>query len=109
MLGRRQPPPLSPHCWLPSQSFTGAAQDGGGHGALGEAWVCSGNGCAGGAPCGTPWRCPLSSVPMGPCLRCAASAAGLRIRLFNFSLKLLTCLLYIVRVLLDNPEEGIGW
>ncbi|KFP20693.1 Potassium channel subfamily T member 1, partial [Egretta garzetta] len=32
----------------------------------------------------------------------------LRIRLFNFSLKLLTCLLYIVRVLLDNPEEGIG-
>lgn len=37
------------------------------------------------------------------------SAAGLRIRLFNFSLKLLTCLLYIVRVLLDNPEEGIGW
>ncbi|NWQ84128.1 KCNT1 protein, partial [Columbina picui] len=34
--------------------------------------------------------------------------AGLRIRLFNFSLKLLTCLLYIVRVLLDSPEEGIG-
>ena len=46
---------------------------------------------------------------MGPCLCCAASAAGLTIRLFNFSLKLLTCLLYIVRVLLDNPEEGIGW
>uniref|UniRef100_A0A8C5NKR7 Potassium sodium-activated channel subfamily T member 1 n=1 Tax=Junco hyemalis TaxID=40217 RepID=A0A8C5NKR7_JUNHY len=35
--------------------------------------------------------------------------SSLRIRLFNFSLKLLTCLLYIVRVLLDNPEEGIGW
>lgn len=34
---------------------------------------------------------------------------GLRIRLFNFSLKLLTCLLYIVRVLLDNPAQGIGW
>eukprot|EP00075_Anas_platyrhynchos_P037728 XP_027326981.1 potassium channel subfamily T member 1 isoform X8 [Anas platyrhynchos] len=34
--------------------------------------------------------------------------SSLRIRLFNFSLKLLTCLLYIVRVLLDNPEEGIG-
>jgi hypothetical protein len=34
---------------------------------------------------------------------------GLRIRLFNFSLKLLTCLLYIVRVLLDNPDMGIGW
>uniref|UniRef100_A0A8C0UHW1 Potassium sodium-activated channel subfamily T member 1 n=1 Tax=Cyanistes caeruleus TaxID=156563 RepID=A0A8C0UHW1_CYACU len=33
--------------------------------------------------------------------------SSLRIRLFNFSLKLLTCLLYIVRVLLDNPEEGI--
>lgn len=35
--------------------------------------------------------------------------AGLRIRLFNFSLKLLTCLLYIVRVLLDDPALGIGW
>ncbi|XP_026513077.1 potassium channel subfamily T member 1 isoform X4 [Terrapene carolina triunguis] len=35
--------------------------------------------------------------------------SSLRIRLFNFSLKLLTCLLYIVRVLLDNPAEGIGW
>ncbi|KAH1179425.1 hypothetical protein KIL84_022008, partial [Mauremys mutica] len=34
--------------------------------------------------------------------------SSLRIRLFNFSLKLLTCLLYIVRVLLDNPAEGIG-
>uniref|UniRef100_A0A8D0MVQ5 RCK N-terminal domain-containing protein n=1 Tax=Sus scrofa TaxID=9823 RepID=A0A8D0MVQ5_PIG len=34
--------------------------------------------------------------------------AGLRIRLFNFSLKLLTCLLYIVRVLLDDPALGIG-
>ncbi|MGH0156900.1 UNVERIFIED_CONTAM: hypothetical protein FKN15_032562 [Acipenser sinensis] len=34
---------------------------------------------------------------------------GLRIRLFNFSLKLLSCLLYIVRVLLDDPTEGIGW
>lgn len=37
------------------------------------------------------------------------SPAGLRIRLFNFSLKLLTCLLYIVRVLLDDPALGIGW
>lgn len=46
-------------------------------------------------------RCLPHTVP--------PSAAGLRIRLFNFSLKLLTCLLYIVRVLLDNPEEGIGW
>ncbi|XP_067825534.1 potassium channel subfamily T member 1 [Heptranchias perlo] len=34
--------------------------------------------------------------------------SSLRIRLFNFSLKLLTCLLYIVRVLLDHPTEGIG-
>ncbi|XP_066569146.1 potassium channel subfamily T member 1 [Amia ocellicauda] len=31
--------------------------------------------------------------------------SSLRIRLFNFSLKLLTCLLYIVRVLLDDPKE----
>ncbi|XP_068964457.1 potassium channel subfamily T member 1 isoform X6 [Petaurus breviceps papuanus] len=35
--------------------------------------------------------------------------SSLRIRLFNFSLKLLTCLLYIVRVLLDDPVQGIGW
>ena len=35
-----------------------------------------------------------------PCLRCSA---GLRIRVFNFSLKLLTCLLYIIRVMTDNP------
>ncbi|XP_058861402.1 potassium channel subfamily T member 1-like isoform X2 [Acipenser ruthenus] len=34
--------------------------------------------------------------------------SSLRIRLFNFSLKLLSCLLYIVRVLLDDPTEGIG-
>ncbi|KAL1786602.1 potassium channel subfamily T member 1 isoform X3 [Sigmodon hispidus] len=34
--------------------------------------------------------------------------SSLRIRLFNFSLKLLTCMLYIVRVLLDNPDQGIG-
>uniref|UniRef100_A0A5F8GR08 Potassium sodium-activated channel subfamily T member 1 n=1 Tax=Monodelphis domestica TaxID=13616 RepID=A0A5F8GR08_MONDO len=35
--------------------------------------------------------------------------SSLRIRLFNFSLKLVTCLLYIVRVLLDDPVQGIGW
>ncbi|XP_069333212.1 potassium channel subfamily T member 1 isoform X5 [Eulemur rufifrons] len=35
--------------------------------------------------------------------------SSLRIRLFNFSLKLLTCLLYILRVLLDDPALGIGW
>ncbi|XP_040818796.1 potassium channel subfamily T member 1 isoform X7 [Ochotona curzoniae] len=35
--------------------------------------------------------------------------SSLRIRVFNFSLKLLTCLLYIVRVLLDDPGQGIGW
>ncbi|XP_040818791.1 potassium channel subfamily T member 1 isoform X3 [Ochotona curzoniae] len=34
--------------------------------------------------------------------------SSLRIRVFNFSLKLLTCLLYIVRVLLDDPGQGIG-
>ncbi|XP_053725847.1 potassium channel subfamily T member 1-like isoform X4 [Synchiropus splendidus] len=31
--------------------------------------------------------------------------SSLRIRLFNFSLKILTCVLYIVRVSLDNPKE----
>lgn len=31
--------------------------------------------------------------------------AGLRVRMFNFALKVLSCLLYIVRVLLDNPQE----
>ncbi|XP_069097743.1 potassium channel subfamily T member 1 isoform X2 [Pleurodeles waltl] len=34
--------------------------------------------------------------------------SSLRIRLFNFSMKLLSCLLYIVRVSLDDPTEGIG-
>ncbi|MFT7815483.1 potassium channel subfamily T member 1 isoform X1, partial [Arapaima gigas] len=32
--------------------------------------------------------------------------SSLRIRIFNFSLKLLTCLLYIVRVMLDDPTQG---
>uniref|UniRef100_A0A4W3K5S7 Potassium sodium-activated channel subfamily T member 2 n=1 Tax=Callorhinchus milii TaxID=7868 RepID=A0A4W3K5S7_CALMI len=35
--------------------------------------------------------------------------SSLRIRLFNFSLKLLSCLLYIIRVLLDDPRERNGW
>ncbi|KAM6124007.1 potassium channel subfamily T member 2 isoform 3-T3 [Pterocles gutturalis] len=35
--------------------------------------------------------------------------SSLRIRLFNFSLKLLSCFLYIVRVLLDDPAQGLGW
>ncbi|XP_065265346.1 potassium channel subfamily T member 2 isoform X4 [Emys orbicularis] len=35
--------------------------------------------------------------------------SSLRIRLFNFSLKLLSCLLYIIRVLLDDPTQGHGW
>ncbi|XP_045890092.1 potassium channel subfamily T member 1 [Micropterus dolomieu] len=34
--------------------------------------------------------------------------SSLRIRLFNFSLKILTCALYIVRVSLDNPKESNG-
>uniref|UniRef100_A0A673A336 Potassium channel, subfamily T, member 1 n=1 Tax=Sphaeramia orbicularis TaxID=375764 RepID=A0A673A336_9TELE len=32
--------------------------------------------------------------------------SSLRIRVFNFSLKLLTCLLYIIRVMTDNPVQG---
>ncbi|XP_068430160.1 potassium channel subfamily T member 2-like isoform X3 [Clinocottus analis] len=32
--------------------------------------------------------------------------SSLRIRVFNFSLKLLTCLLYIIRVVTDNPAHG---
>ncbi|XP_043967990.1 potassium channel subfamily T member 2 isoform X13 [Gambusia affinis] len=32
--------------------------------------------------------------------------SSLRIRLFNFALKILTCVLYIVRVSLDNPTEN---
>ncbi|KAM3838690.1 potassium channel subfamily T member 2 isoform 3-T3 [Vipera latastei] len=35
--------------------------------------------------------------------------SSLRIRLFNFSLKLLSCMLYIVRVLLDDPYRQHGW
>ncbi|KAM9620836.1 potassium channel subfamily T member 2 isoform 2-T2 [Morphnus guianensis] len=34
--------------------------------------------------------------------------SSLRIRLFNFSLKLLSCFLYIIRVLLDDPTQGFG-
>ncbi|XP_077188823.1 potassium channel subfamily T member 2 isoform X5 [Paroedura picta] len=34
--------------------------------------------------------------------------SSLRIRLFNFSLKLLSCFLYIVRVLLDDPSREHG-
>ncbi|XP_047184875.1 potassium channel subfamily T member 1 isoform X5 [Scophthalmus maximus] len=34
--------------------------------------------------------------------------SSLRIRLFNFSLKILTCVLYIVRVSLDDPKEVNG-
>uniref|UniRef100_H3DN32 Potassium sodium-activated channel subfamily T member 1 n=1 Tax=Tetraodon nigroviridis TaxID=99883 RepID=H3DN32_TETNG len=32
--------------------------------------------------------------------------SSLRIRVFNFSLKLLTCLLYMIRVVTDNPAQG---
>uniref|UniRef100_A0A673YZ14 Potassium sodium-activated channel subfamily T member 1 n=1 Tax=Salmo trutta TaxID=8032 RepID=A0A673YZ14_SALTR len=37
--------------------------------------------------------------------------SSLRIRLFNFSLKLLTCALYVIRVALDDPEQvtGVPW
>nr|XP_020024150.1 potassium channel subfamily T member 2 isoform X3 [Castor canadensis] len=35
--------------------------------------------------------------------------SSLRIRLFNFSLKLLSCLLYIIRVLLESPSQGSEW
>ncbi|CAH2312481.1 potassium channel subfamily T member 2 isoform X1 [Pelobates cultripes] len=35
--------------------------------------------------------------------------SSLRIRLFNFSLKLLSCMLYIVRVLLDHPSNDTSW
>ncbi|XP_037340023.2 potassium channel subfamily T member 2 isoform X1 [Pungitius pungitius] len=34
--------------------------------------------------------------------------SSLRIRVFNFSLKLLTCLLYIIRVVTDNPAQAAG-
>uniref|UniRef100_A0A3Q0SQL1 Potassium sodium-activated channel subfamily T member 2b n=1 Tax=Amphilophus citrinellus TaxID=61819 RepID=A0A3Q0SQL1_AMPCI len=33
--------------------------------------------------------------------------SSLRVRMFNFALKVLSCLLYIVRVLLDNPQEKL--
>ncbi|KAM8814819.1 potassium channel subfamily T member 2 isoform 4-T4 [Rhynchonycteris naso] len=35
--------------------------------------------------------------------------SSLRIRLFNFSLKVLSCLLYIIRVLLEKPSQGDEW
>ena len=52
---------------------------------------------------------PSRSRSPDRCLPHLPPPTGLRIRLFNFSLKLLTCLLYIVRVLLDDPALGIGW
>ena len=52
---------------------------------------------------------PSRSRSPDHCLPHPPPPTGLRIRLFNFSLKLLTCLLYIVRVLLDDPALGIGW
>lgn len=39
---------------------------------------------------------------------CVWISTGLRIRLFNFSLKILTCVLYIVRVSLDDPNDLSG-
>ncbi|XP_067228241.1 potassium channel subfamily T member 2 [Chanodichthys erythropterus] len=35
--------------------------------------------------------------------------SSLRVRLFNFFLKVVSCLLYIVRVLLDDPREERDW
>ncbi|CAM9577800.1 unnamed protein product [Lampetra fluviatilis] len=35
--------------------------------------------------------------------------SSLRVRLVSFSLRLVTCLLYIVRVLLDEPRGGAKW
>uniref|UniRef100_A0A8C2L0D6 RCK N-terminal domain-containing protein n=1 Tax=Cyprinus carpio TaxID=7962 RepID=A0A8C2L0D6_CYPCA len=35
--------------------------------------------------------------------------SSLRVRLFNFFLKVLSCLLYILRVLLDDPREERDW
>ncbi|XP_066548344.1 potassium channel subfamily T member 2 [Amia ocellicauda] len=35
--------------------------------------------------------------------------SSLRIRLFHFFLKVLSCVLYICRVLMDDPTKGIGW
>uniref|UniRef100_A0AAR2JN85 Potassium sodium-activated channel subfamily T member 2b n=1 Tax=Pygocentrus nattereri TaxID=42514 RepID=A0AAR2JN85_PYGNA len=35
--------------------------------------------------------------------------SSLRVRLFNFFLKVVSCLLYIVRVLLDDPHEQKDW
>lgn len=97
---------MSSVCVLPwgYRSSPGAQQGSAVHGALkacGEpkrwCWGCRGAGVQG-----------IQVVPGVP-HAVLPSAAGLRIRLFNFSLKLLTCLLYIVRVLLDSPEEGMGW
>ncbi|XP_072567923.1 potassium channel subfamily T member 2-like isoform X2 [Paramormyrops kingsleyae] len=34
--------------------------------------------------------------------------SSLRVRLFDFSLKVLSCILYMMRVLLDDPREGRG-
>lgn len=38
----------------------------------------------------------------------AAFVSGLRIRIFNLFIKLLSCALYMVRVVFDNPEQMNG-
>jgi hypothetical protein len=41
------------------------------------------------------------------CVLCCDWSKGLRIRLFNLSLKLLTCALYVLRVYLEeSPPDG---
>lgn len=88
----------------------------GGHGASRRpAWQSPPNAeppgqCWSGQP-GTAAQVQRPSRSRSPdhCLPHPPPPTGLRIRLFNFSLKLLTCLLYIVRVLLDDPALGIGW
>ncbi|XP_034449187.1 potassium channel subfamily T member 2 isoform X2 [Hippoglossus hippoglossus] len=62
---------------------------------------------------GRPWlnwrrrcsRCPLGTGSETCCSGTGRPTTGLRVRMFNFALKVLSCLLYIVRVLLDNPQE----
>jgi len=36
-----------------------------------------------------------------------AADAGLRIRIFNLAIKLISCILYVVRVMLDDAGGGV--
>jgi hypothetical protein len=60
-----------------------------------------------------PTNCHILFVSFGKCVfgngLLAPGCPGLRIRIFNLLIKLLTCLLYIGRVIFDNDPTQATW